>query len=157
MIIFNGFLSGSAEKRLHKKNSDFGRNCALVAIILFFPIILFICIETQIWLISILYVLLFLAIPLLSKIPQSEKEKKMVTPKQIIIDEKNMVCKTNKFEEIRYIQDVKIVNDYGDFYELIFPFGKISNNFICQKKLISNGTIEEFESLFSGKIKRHSK
>ena len=38
------------------------------------------------------------------------------------------------------------------WYEIVFPFGKISSNFICQKNLIFKGSLEEFEDLFNGKI-----
>lgn len=153
MIIFDGYLSGSAEKWLHKKNKEFGRNVFLVAVLLFLPIILFFGIETQKWIIIVLYSLLFVIVPLLSIIPQSKKERKMVTPYKIIIDETTLTCKASKFEEIKYIQDVKVVKDHGDFYEIIFPFGKVSNNFICQKNLLSKGSLKEFEVLFKTKIR----
>lgn len=152
MIIFDGYLTGSAEKWLHKKNREFGRNVLLVAVLLFFPIILFFSIETQKLLIIPIYSSLFVFVPLLSIVPQSKKEKRVVTPHKIIIDDKTLTCKAVKFEEIRFIQDVKVVKDHGDFYEIIFPFGKVSNNFICQKNLLSKGSIENFEILFKSKM-----
>ena len=56
--------------------------------------------------------------------------------------------------EYRNIEDVKCVRDFGEFYELVFPFGKISEKFICQKDLLSKGTLAEFEALFGDKILR---
>jgi len=47
---------------------------------------------------------------------------------------------------------VKKVYDYGEFYFISFYFGKISCYFICQKSLLTQGTIEDFEKLFDGKI-----
>ena len=35
-----------------------------------------------------------------------------------------------------------------------FIFGKISDKFICQKDLLTKGSLEEFERIFEGKIKR---
>lgn len=52
------------------------------------------------------------------------------------------------------IKDVKNVYDHGEFYDLVFPFGKISGKFICQKNLLTEGTLAEFEALFDGKIVR---
>ena len=42
------------------------------------------------------------------------------------------------------------------FYFIKFPFGKYSDKFICQKSLLTQGTLEEFEALFEGKIERKS-
>ena len=63
---------------------------------------------------------------------------------------------TDKSEEFRLIADAAKVIDYGDFYYISFPFGKISNNFVCQKDLLTQGTLEEFEALFEGKIVKKS-
>ena len=157
MIVFDGYLSGVSEKWFHKRNRDFGRNIFLIALLIFLPIVIFISINKHNWLLTCLYSLLFVIIPLLTLIPQSEKEKKAVTPKKIVVSEEQIVCYADKYEETRCIYDVKVVKDYGDFYELIFPFGKISNKFICQKNLLSKGTLKEFERLFEGKIIRHGK
>lgn len=53
------------------------------------------------------------------------------------------------------VDAVKKVVDYGDFYHLIV-FGKLSA-YICQKDLITQGTIEDFEKLFEDKIVRKVK
>ena len=52
------------------------------------------------------------------------------------------------------IGDAKQVRDFGEFYEIVFLFGKISDKFICQKNLLTKGTLEQFESLFNGKLQR---
>ena len=53
--------------------------------------------------------------------------------------------------------DVKKVIDKGNFYIILFYFPHKDVNFICQKDLIVEGTIEEFEELFEGKIVRKIK
>ena len=60
-----------------------------------------------------------------------------------------------KYERFSMIQEVKIVNDYGDWYHMIIP--KQDKYFIFQKDLITQGTIEEFESIFEDKIVRINK
>ena len=101
-----------------------------------------------------LYCALFVVIPLLTHIPKSKKGKKSIIPKRIYTDEDSIVCVSEKYTEHRLLSDVKQVRDYGEFYEIIFPFGKISSNFICQKNLLTIGTVDEFEKLFDGKILR---
>lgn len=57
--------------------------------------------------------------------------------------------------ETKYLSNVKKVVDMGDWYKVYFYFPYKSNLFICQKDLIIQGTIEDFENLFSEKIIRH--
>ena len=59
--------------------------------------------------------------------------------------------------QLRDISDVKVVVDWGEWYDIIFYFPYKSVGFICQKDLIVEGTIEEFEKLFEGKIIRKYK
>ena len=56
--------------------------------------------------------------------------------------------------QLRDISDVKVVVDWGEWYDIIFYFPYKSVGFICQKDLIVEGTIEEFEKLFEDKIVR---
>lgn len=65
-----------------------------------------------------------------------------------------MVCIADNFTENRSVELVRKVYDYGEFYFISFRFGKISCYFICQKSLLTQGTIEDFEKLFDGKIVR---
>ena len=85
---------------------------------------------------------------------KGKKKKESYLPYRIFTDEEYVVCITKKNEEYRLIKDVKLVYDYGEWYEITFPFGKKSSNFIYQKSLLTKGTLEEFEALFEGKIVR---
>ena len=65
--------------------------------------------------------------------------------------------KTEKGKIIKYgnsIEYVKNVIDYGDWYHITFYVPHRNPFFICQKDLISEGTIEEFEELFADKLVR---
>ena len=75
-----------------------------------------------------------------------------MTPHRIYLENDTITCIAEKYVETKFWEDVKVVNDYGEFYELIFPFGNASDKFICQKSLLSNGKIEDFENLFGEKI-----
>ena len=155
MIEFTGYLTGSAEKRLYKRIVLFRQNMLLASILLIsFPLIrMTSAIHLQNLTIKILAGSIIL-IPLILRLPMSEKEKLQVKPKRIYTTEDGyLICITDKFQEVRGIHDVKCVYDRGEYYELRFPFGKVSVNYICQKSLLTQGSIEEFESLFGDKIK----
>ena len=44
--------------------------------------------------------------------------------------------------------------DYGECYYFKFNFGERDRFFVCQKSLLTEGTIEEFEELFEDVIVR---
>lgn len=50
------------------------------------------------------------------------------------------------------ITKVKKIIDMGDWYYIIFKLGDLSNCWVCQKDWIIQGTIEDFEKIFAGKI-----
>lgn len=152
MIEFNGYITDSAEKRFHYNNRIMGMRLGIVAWLLVVPSIIVWGVKTQNWLMVGLCGATFFVLPTFVLIPQGKNEKKATIPNNIVINESFIVCKTGKQVESRLLEDVKTVKDYGDFYELVFPFGKISANFICQKNLIVKGTLEEFETIFAGKI-----
>ena len=70
----------------------------------------------------------------------------------IEIDEELMKIELENYFE-RATEDVKKVLDYGEFYEFRFYFPWCFG-VICQKDLLVEGTIEEFEKFFDGKIVR---
>lgn len=106
------------------------------------------------WGVVIAYLSFYLIFPLLVRIPRSKKEQAAVLPKRIYTERNSIVCVAEKYQERKKIADVKLVRDFGEFYELVFPFGKYSEKFICQKSLLSKGTLKAFEALFPGKIVR---
>lgn len=50
------------------------------------------------------------------------------------------------------LKKIKKVVDYGGYYLLLVTRWDASNSIICQKDLLVEGSIEEFESIFAGKI-----
>ena len=57
-------------------------------------------------------------------------------------------------DTFRMIDDIIEVKDYGEFYTFKFTSPRNYVNFIAQKDLITQGTIEEFEELFREVIVR---
>ena len=86
--------------------------------------------------------------------------------RQRIVVEKDIISGIYKKAYVeKKIEDVKKIVDYGEFYyisyyfpekwvNIIFYFPHKLSCCICQKDLIVEGTIEEFEELFEGKIER---
>ena len=63
--------------------------------------------------------------------------------------EDNVLFLDNKVVRLtRSMEDVKRVRDYGSFYVIDFYFPRRSIDFICQKDLLQEGSIMEFEELF---------
>ena len=159
MIEFDGHISGLAKSYFCKKEKMFGMKVTLISLVVAYPIILIMAnylrgtFNNPALVLTCIYLLLFSFIPLLSLVNPLEKKgfpKKISTDGEyiaVIIECGQKTCKL--------ISDVKCVNDFGEFYALDFPLSAgINNAFICQKNLLTKGTIEEFEALFEGKIVR---
>ena len=154
MIEFDGYIFGAAEKHFFARSRNLAQNVLLFAVLALLPAVIRFAGKVGSWGWIAGYCSLFLLIPLLLRIPKSEKEKLTLIPRKIYVEDEYIVCIGEKYVESKLIADVAKVVDYGEFYELVFPFGKVSDKFICQKSLLTKGTLEEFEQLFDGKITR---
>lgn len=154
MIEFSGRLSGTAEKRFLKRSADYGQLFLLAGELLVFPVIILLAIHSQNWMLIWAYLIFSVLILLMVRIPKRKKECDAIIPRRIYTEDNKIVCVAERYVEYRNIADVKYVRDWGDFYELVFPFGKISEKFVCQKNLLVKGTLKEFEALFRTTIIR---
>lgn len=68
-----------------------------------------------------------------------------------IIDEVIYASMLNRNESKDFV-DVKKVVDMGDWYKFYFFFPHKSDIFICEKKSLVEGTLEEFEKLFKDRL-----
>lgn len=152
MIEFNGYLTGEAEKFYWKKSRRLIQILSLVALSLLWPPILFVSIRLNYLAIIIAYALMCIIIPSLLFIPKRKKEKLLLTPKKIQITDETIICTADKFTDSRFISAVNKVYDYGDFYFISFVFGNISEKYVCQKNLLSEGTLDQFEKIFEPKL-----
>ena len=152
MIEFNGYITGVTEKRYWEKAKKKAQKIILLAGIVIFPIICVISYGMQSWMPIAILVLSIPAALLSTVLPKSSKEKRSFNPKCIYTEEEYIVCITDQDEESRRIDAVKCVYEYEEFYELEFNAGNSSDKFLCQKSLLTHGTILEFETLFPDKI-----
>ena len=73
------------------------------------------------------------------------------------LEEKTVVHQCEKMERFHMLDTVLKVLDYGEWYYLIFNYPDRDPYFVCQKNLLAQGTLTEFEALFEGKIERRIK
>ncbi len=162
MIEFKGYLTGNAEKRFFKRSVEFAQaQCfagMLFSLLTAVPVLAMIMRprftpERVFYLFVVLgaTILLFM---LLVRIPPNAKSKRARTPNLVYVQDDLIICAANKYQECRKVRDVKKVRDRGEFYEIVFFLDRYSEKFICQKDLLTKGTLEEFEHLFEGKIDR---
>ena len=161
MVEFNGYINGKAEKHFWHISRKFVFRLIVFAMIVLLPIFIYLSARYNYFELLIAFVIAFALFCLLPFIiPVTKKQKEATIPKRIYIEEDGysgpdgIVAETNSEKTHRYISDASRVIDYGEFYHICFPFGKICNEFICQKNLLTKGTLEEFEALFEGKIER---
>lgn len=146
MIVFEGSISGQCLQNCNKKlKNEIIISLTIVSIIIIF-------IWYLIFGFSIL--ILFPAIVCLTMytIGLAFYKKTNSKPFKIIVDpdERTIVYEAKSEKEHFFMfDDIKSVYDYGEYYH--FWQGDM---FLCQKSLLVQGTLEEFEKLFEGKIIR---
>ena len=152
MIEFKGTISQITQKHLVKKQRIFALLLSIFTTLAILPTSIWIALYSKSYFflnIVCAVLLIFLLLPLR---PFTKGELAKMMPKKITIQDEFMVSVTGYGSESKLIEDVKEVRDYGEFYEIVFPIGKVSNNFICQNSLLTSGSLEEFEKNFKGKI-----
>ena len=157
MFEFGGYISGKAEKYYTNKSFKLVCMIIIVSFIVTSPLFVLMAKLFDNWLAIPMFLLIpVVLLPIMYLIEKfkNPKKKEGYLPYRIFSDEEYVVCVTKKNEEYRLISEVKAVYDYGEWYAIIFPLGKKSPNFICQKSLLIKGSLEEFEALFEGKIIR---
>jgi len=152
MIEFTGYLSETARKYYERKCAKNGRNLFVGAMLIVLPFLLIFAYKNSLWSIVPFYIVLMIIVPFLFYIPKRKSEAIKYLPKLIYTEDEYIICVAEKFTEERNMNDVKAVKDHGEFYELIFPFGKVSEKFICQKSLLTKGSLIDFENNFRGKM-----
>ncbi len=154
MIEFDGYITGKAEEHYFKVSKASARKVWFFIFILPFPGILSHAIYFGFWMLFKIYclscVIWFCSMFFLP----TKKDLRAFIPKRVYIQDEHITVINDKQGQVNKLEDVKKVIDYGEFYELTFPFGKSDKKFICQKSLLTKGALEEFESLFEDKIER---
>lgn len=154
MIKFQGEISQECKKWFIK------RECKAYLLITCLLAALYAIANIIIALLWGLIALLYLIIPVVAIIGFIFPFKKYIikrVPLVVSIEDEFVECENEQEYANNKLDDVKKVVDLGDWYIVKFYFPINLRWFICQKDLIVEGTIEEFEQLFEGKIVRKYK
>lgn len=151
MIVFSGYLHCSTQKYLLKRVQKITAKGAVIMFLLIVIPSLFVWIYGEIWVFFVISLFGTLGMFVITRQNLID-----ACPTRIVIDVKSneIYGEYRRGVGSRSIDDVKNVIDMGTFYHILFYFPKQWANCICQKDLIVEGTIEEFEKLFEDKIVR---
>ena len=146
MIKFSGELSSKCKKFAINKEKNNAFIGALVAIA---PLIVFFTIISLTWepIFALFVPVCILAIFMGGAKPK-EKSYGLILPHTIEIDDDLLVAHGERFCETREYSQIKKIIDMGEWYDIYFYFPHKSSRFICEKQLIVEGSIEEFENQF---------
>ena len=156
MIEFKGEITGNCKQYIMKREtviSCFGFIVGAGAISI--PIIILsITCNAYIWLMMLLPAATVIAgfIPFFLKDYGLSKVKLLFPTTISIDDEGEMTCENEEFHEYRHISQVKKVFDMGEWYAIYFYWPHRTIRYVCQKDLLCQGTLEEFEKLFQEKL-----
>ena len=153
MIEFSGEISEDCKRYIQKIATKGSVISSLIVSVIACIILVIVGILWE-WIIMIcmivpLLMVIFAAIP---KINSPIKTLNLYLPKRMVIED-GMINLENEYRsEFRFIEDVDRIVDMGDWYHILFCFPKKSLYYVCQKNLLVEGTLEEFEKLFEGEI-----
>ena len=152
-IVFEGYISGKAEKRFIAKRRNFILLALCPAFVAVSPL-WFACFHRADQLTVLLfYIVLIVSIIFLILIfGKNKKINKKEKPNKIYTDGQYITSISESNSDTKRVEWVKEVIDHGEFYEISFPLGKMSHIFICQKDLLKQGNLKEFEALFKDKL-----
>ena len=152
MIEFNGELTGKSKKFLIRKQQKLQGTSAFLTIIVFTIPTVYLAFS---WNITVLFMLIaYVFFFICSIIPPGKQSQKMFMPKRIFIDleEGTIVNQCEKAERFHTLETIHKVIDYGEWYYFVFESSSRDMYFVCQKSLLTQGSLEEFEALFADKI-----
>ncbi len=151
-IVFEGELSEKNRKYFERgQDRDNRITMLIVAVLISVPVTLLV-VKCGLYFISLYSLNIIFVVG--AFIPTKKQDREGIYPEMIIIEDEELKCLCEKGSVHRKMYDVKEVEDWGDSYRILFDFLGRSPMFLCQKDLITEGTIEDFEELFADKIVR---
>lgn len=155
MIEFSGDLTGVSKEYALKRNAKITQRFLLLMAVCSLPAsyIISVAFLHNFWIFSL--PALFFVTAIISGIMYKCPTRKL--PTDVCIEQDKIVINYKFNSQTLDINGVKAVYDYRDFYEIIPKNKFILAVFVCQKDLLTSGTLEEFETLFEGKTVRKNK
>lgn len=152
MIEFKGELSETCKKFVLDNNSRVARICAIIVCAPLAALDIWWAVSNDLFYLIVLPALVMIVA--LAGIKPKGKDYELIMTKRVKIDGNCLESEGGQLTEARSIDQIKCVIDYGEWYKIEFRLPGNSQRFICQKDLITQGTIEDFENLFADKIIR---
>ena len=146
MIIFEGKISGQCFENYDKRyRKEYLMIMSIVSLIILF--IVFLIWGLNLILLLCVGVCALTYVPLLFRFNHSS-----VLPYKMTVDlnEGTVIFNSKNREDFMMINDIDTIYDFGEYYQI----EDASYMFFCQKNLLVQGTLEEFEKAFEGKIMR---
>lgn len=159
MIEFSGEISDKCKNYVLKQNAIVAFWGALIPIIFLniCLVIVYVLIDKFVlWMFILceMFLLLVLILAFLSPYIYRKKTLANMLPQIIRVNEEGaIVSEFGTFHVYKTLDDIKRIIDFGDWYYVVFKFPK-RVNLICQKSLIVEGTINDFERVFCKQIMR---
>ena len=166
MIEFNGKVSKKCQNYICKQEAIPGLVACLIGVIL---ILLPATIIASIYLPQMKVMIIVCGILLSAVIlflgyysPFMKGTLPLITPIRIVItDSGEITSYCEDFELTNSVADATVIVDCGEWYHISYTrsakIGLGNGRFVCQKDLLTQGSIEQFEKLFEGKIVRKYK
>ena len=159
MIEFNGQMSKKCKRYIQQIEARHGLVAGLFGVLLgIVPIciiLIFLC-HIKWYLIvpggtifAIMFLILCYASPFMKGTAPS-----IIPTKIVITDDGYITSHGENFHLTEPIETVVVVVDMGEWYHVSWSAKPRMCRFVCQKDLLVYGTIEQFETLFAGKIIR---
>ena len=156
MIEFKGDLSAQTKKDVHKiKTKKTAIRVVFFLLLMIIPIYSLFNIPHVFYLEVAHYSAILIGIVMIAGIFKNFREGK--EPSQITIEEDKIIAQNETFKTLRKVSDVKKVVDFGEWYHILFDYQNESFSFVCQKDLLTKGSLEEFEACFEGKLEKKFK
>lgn len=153
IVEFNGELSVEAKKELIRGYQKMTTWCVAFAVAFVLAFLIPFCIYEVPECLPLTFIV-FLFIPLNYFAKPKRKALENILTKSVQITENSVITESmSGYNEVS-LEDVKKVVDFGEFYKIIFCFPKKTYDCICQKNLVTKGSIEDFEEIFSELIVR---
>ena len=152
MIAFTGEMSEKCKNYVFKYEGMGTRIITLIfSLILSIPVIILTIKDDWIWLLCVIPLILLVA---LSGIKPSKKDYSLAIPHRITIENGKLISKSDKFEVSSTMSRVKKVIDFGEYYHIQLTYPLWNSKFVCEKRLLTDGTLKEFEEVFKNKLIR---
>ncbi len=148
MIEFKGNISEECKKYIWNRETKFVSLACIITALIFSGIIIIVALKVD--LIILMFLLLTISFAFLGSFPQKGIDERL--PQSISIENNEILLVSKACSKSRSIWDIKKITDMGKWYVIDFYFPSKNLFFVCQKDLLIEGCIDDFEKLFEKKI-----